>query len=114
MTMIYDAGMSVNHLFVKDTIQSIADTVATETDILDRLRMVVLLDREWRTFIVPARDEAAYEARRLYARSDLRDLTDISDQRIAYWERQHRARTGAPAIPARPRIDLSSAVDLRH
>jgi TorA maturation chaperone TorD len=110
--MIYLAGMSVNHTFVRDTIQRLADTVAGEADSATRLQTILALDREWRALMIAARDEAAYEMRSVYADADVRRLTGLSSNQIAYWVARHRHRTGAPALGRRTRIDLSRAVDM--
>jgi hypothetical protein len=111
-SMVYPTGMGVNYTKIRDLIQSLADNVAMESDTVVRLHTVVAMDREWRAIMVPVRDEAAYDARRIYARADLQQMTGYSNNQIAYWANRHRARTGAPPLPPRSRIDLSGAIDL--
>ena len=112
--MVYPIGMSVNYRLTRDLIQNLMDNVSMTPDIADRLVMTQELDANWRRLIVPARDAAAYEARQRYASADLAALTGYSDWQLAYWTNRHRARTGAPALGRRDRVDLSRAIDLSH
>ena len=112
--MVYHNGMTVNYRFVHEAVQSLLDNVAREADSLTRLQTIQELNAEWRRLMIPARDEAAYDARGQYAREDLQVLTGYDNSQIAYWAKRHRARSGAPALRRIDRVDLSGAVDLRH
>lgn len=114
--MVYPYGMYVNYRLTRDLIQNLLDTVAVTPDSIGRLMTLRELDTQWRRNVIPARDEATYEARKVYSSTDLSTLTGIDRHTLDYWVTQHRRRTGAPPL-GRHRSkepDLSRALNLRH
>ena len=110
--MVYHIGMAVNYRLTRDLVQTLMDNVSMTPDTPDRIVMIRELDTLWRRFVTAARDEAAYEARRIYSADDLAALTGTDRHTLDRWVRQHRKRTGAPPLGRRTRIDLSRARDL--
>lgn len=106
--------MVVNGAFLSDQLQALVDTVGMGSDPQSRLKLLVGLDHEWRSMMIAARDEAAYELRAKYSRADCERLTGFSNNQIAYWANRHRWRTGAPALGHRRRVNLDGAIDLSH
>ncbi len=110
--MIYPYGMAVNESSLRYLIKSIADSISSESDSLDRLRTALIIEREFRRMIPPLRDAAAYDARMRHSRTVVAQAADCDVSMVTYWTEKHRERTGAPKPPAHSAVDLSRAIDL--
>lgn len=103
--------MLVKYSHVHESLMSIADLIQSDTDPINRLMNLTQLEREMRSFIIPARNQAAYDAKMKYTTQQIVMHTRLLPSLLEYWAGRHRTKTGAPKKGKR---DLSGARDLRH
>ena len=103
--------MSVKYSHVHESLVSMMDLIQSDPDPINRLVNMTQLEREMRSFVIPARNQAAYDAKMKYTTQQIVMHTRLLPSLIEYWSGQHRKKTGAPRKGKR---DLSGARDLRH
>jgi hypothetical protein len=102
----------INSREIHDTVRGLIDNITMDPDPAARLHHYGYLADLWKALVLPARDEAAYDARLLYPIRDLARAVEMDEHQVIHYVRRHRARTGLPPVGKRSR-DLSAAVDLR-
>lgn len=104
--------MRVKYSQIHDMLISAVDLASSDQDSINRLTNMVQLEKEIRSLVKVARNKAAYDAKKEYPLSVIKQMTGLSIDTINYWMREHRRRTGAPPLYGLPKKSLAGAMDL--
>lgn len=104
--------MFVREVDIHDRIMSLIDLLNSEPDPAVRLALYAVAKRDALATLTEQRNATAYEARSRYALHDLCGILGDHHRNVTRWVRQHRERTGAPAIPPRQRWTGETIHDL--
>lgn len=93
--------------------EAMIDTVAHDSDPVQRLENLHRLHKDMSKVFIAARNEAAYDLRVQQPLGEASRLTGISRERINYWCYQHMRRHGlSGGLKRLKRIDLTGAPDI--
>jgi hypothetical protein len=100
----------VNSTAVYDALISLIDTINHEQDPLLRLSLFSYLAGLYEERVLPERNRAAYDARTLYAVSDITAVTGSEPKQVYFWASTHQQRKALPPLKRRYPQDVSDAV----
>lgn len=104
--------MAAGYTQFYDMLRGLVDSVAHDSDPVQRLRNLRQFRSDALRMALKARDEAAYDLRLRYSAEDAEALTGIPRRHIDYWVKRHRKANGLPPVPRRNRVDLTGVIDL--
>ncbi len=104
--------MSARYSDFFDSFRSLVDSIAHDSDEIERLKAISRLLTESRSLLVRERDRAAYDLRVRLTSVEAEQRTGISRVYTDTWARRHQKNTGAPPILRKARKDMKHAADL--